>query len=97
LKRLFGVSSRLARSETLDRRRAGYVLRKGSIPELKADEGRANAQRTSWHTSEGEKVKRASAWSQGNTGVLGTDSPPDQGSEVGALAYSRSLQFTFGR
>jgi hypothetical protein len=92
-----GVSSRLARSETLDRRRGGGVLRKEGMPVLKADEGRVNTQRASWHTSEGEKVKRASAWSSGNTRVLGTDSPPDQGSEVGVLAYSRSLQFTFPR
>lgn len=64
--------------------------------ELKADEGRAIAQRTSWHTSEGVKVKRASAWSRGNSCVPGTDSPSDQHSEVGALAYMKPLRCPFG-
>lgn len=80
--------------DTLNRRDAGPVHRKMNAPSPKADEGKAKAQPSSWHTSEGEKVKRASAWSRGNTRAPGTDSPPDRGSEVDALAYSMLLRPT---
>jgi hypothetical protein len=70
---------------------------KGDKSPSKAEEGRARAQRPRLHTSEGEKVKRASAWFWGNTWESGTDSSPDQGSEVDALACSMELQLTHGR
>jgi hypothetical protein len=55
LEGLFGVSSRLGWIDTLDRRDKGSDRRKVINPLPEADEGRAKAQRSSWHTSEGER------------------------------------------
>jgi hypothetical protein len=60
-----------------------------------AHEGRAQAQRLSWNTSEGEKVRRASARGVPNRAFPSTDALPEQGSEVAGSCLARALRVAF--
>lgn len=63
--------------------------------ELQAQEGRAKAQHSGWQTSEGVKVKRASARFRVNARSTSTDSKSEQDSEVGAPARWRQILSAF--
>jgi hypothetical protein len=60
-----------------------------------AHEGRAQAQRLSWNTSTGKKVRRASARGLLNRALSSTDALPEQGSEVAGSGLSRALRVAF--
>jgi hypothetical protein len=60
-----------------------------------AHEGRAQAQRLSRNTSEGEKVRRASARGMLNRAPSSTNALPEQGSEVAGSCLSRALRAAF--
>jgi len=86
------VSSRLDWMETLNRQ---VSSRPNGCMLIQSGRGESKRSTVEPASLEGGKVRRASTCTRSKTRVPGTDSPPDQSSEVGALACWMCLLSTF--